>query len=114
MKVTNFHSSWKDGMTFCAIINRHRPDLLDYDECDPSKPMENLEKAFTIAEKELDVIRFLDPEGMDYRGSVYDKYLYLLVDVNVEKPSEQAILMYVSALKHAFPEMPPPHRKKVS
>ena len=50
-------------MAFCAIINRHRPDLLDYDECDPDKPLENLEKAFAIAKKELGVIRFLDPEG---------------------------------------------------
>lgn len=51
-------------MAFCAIINRHRPDLLDYDECDPSKPLENLETAFSVAKKELDVIRFLDPEGI--------------------------------------------------
>ena len=33
--------------------------------------------------------------------------------MNVEKPSEEAVLMYVSALKQAFPDMPPPHRKKV-
>ncbi len=38
----------------------------------------------------------------------------IFTDVNVEKPSEEAILMYVSALKQAFPDMPPPHRKKVS
>ena len=53
-------------MAFCAIINRHRPDLLDYDDCDPSKPLENLEGAFSVAKKELDVIRFLDPEGIKY------------------------------------------------
>ncbi len=65
IKTTNFHKSWRDGMAFCAIINRHRPDLLDIDECDPNKPLDNLERAFTVAETELGVIRFLDPEGTD-------------------------------------------------
>ena len=64
MLVKDFHKSWNDGMAFCAIINRHRPDLLDYDEeCDQNKPLINLEKAFDVASKELNVIRLLDPEG---------------------------------------------------
>lgn len=92
----NFDSSWRDGMGFCAIINRHRPDLLDFDDCDVDKPLENLKRAFEVAEKELGVIKIVDPE-----------------DVCVPKPDDKAVLTYVSFLHHAFPEMPPPHWKKV-
>ena len=37
----------------------------------------------------------------------------LFVDVNVTKPAEEAILIYVSALRQVFLDMPPPHRRKV-
>lgn len=63
VNVTNFHRSWNNGLAFCAIINRHRPDLLDYDDCLGKDPLDNFETAFSTAEKELGVIRFLDPEG---------------------------------------------------
>lgn len=83
-------------MAFCAIINRYRPDLLDYEECDPQKPLENLERAFSVAEKELEIIRIVDPE-----------------DVCVPKPDDKAIMTYVSFLHQAFPDTPPARKRKV-
>lgn len=63
VNVTNFHTSWRDGMAFCALIHSQSPHLLDYESCDPLQPVDNLEKAFSIAEKELNVTRLLEPEG---------------------------------------------------
>ena len=63
VEVTNLHTSWRDGLAFCAIIDRHRPDLLSYDDCDPDEPLVNMEKAFTVAKEELGIVRIVDPEG---------------------------------------------------
>lgn len=70
VNVQNFHLSWKDGLAFCALIHRHRPDLLDYSKLSKDNPLENLNLAFDIAEKHLNIPRMLDAEGMTY-FSVY-------------------------------------------
>lgn len=56
--------SFKDGLAFCALIHRHRPDLIDYHKLSKDNPLENLNTAFDVAEKYLDIPRMLDPEGL--------------------------------------------------
>jgi hypothetical protein len=35
LKIENYHRSWKDGLGFCALIHRHRPDLIRYEDLRP-------------------------------------------------------------------------------
>ena len=86
VKVQNFHMSWKDGLAFCALIHRHRPDLLDYSQLRKDDPLHNLNLAFEIAEKHLDIPKMLDASEM----------------VEMAKPDERAVMTYVSCYYHAF------------
>ncbi|TGZ68819.1 hypothetical protein CRM22_004078 [Opisthorchis felineus] len=86
VNVQNFHMSWKDGLAFCALIHRHRPDLIDYAKLSRDNPIQNLNYAFDVAEKHLDIPRMLDAEDM----------------VNTVRPDERSVMTYVSAYYHAF------------
>ena len=85
VNVQNFHNSWRDGLAFCALIHRHRPDLLDFNRLSRDNPIENLNTAFDVAEKHLDIPRMLDPE-----------------DMTSIKPDERSVMAYVSCYYHAF------------
>ncbi|EEC18998.1 alpha-actinin, putative [Ixodes scapularis] len=86
VNVQNFHLSWKDGLAFCALIHRHRPDLLDYGKLKKENPLDNLNLAFDVAEKHLNIPRMLDAEDMVYTA----------------KPDDRAVMTYVSCYYHAF------------
>ncbi|VDM23887.1 unnamed protein product [Toxocara canis] len=85
VNVQNFHTSWKDGLAFCALIHRHRPELIDYSTLHKGDPIHNLNLAFDVAEKHLDIPRMLDAEDM----------------VN-NVPDEKAVMTYVSSYYHCF------------
>lgn len=86
VNVQNFHLSFKDGLAFCALIHRHRPDLIDYSKLSKDTPLDNLNKAFEVAEKHLNIPRMLVAEDM----------------VNSAKPDERSVMTYVSSYYHAF------------
>uniref|UniRef100_A0A665X344 Actinin alpha 3b n=1 Tax=Echeneis naucrates TaxID=173247 RepID=A0A665X344_ECHNA len=72
VNVQNFHISWKDGLALCALIHRHRPDLIDYSKLRKDDPIGNLNTAFEVAEKFLDIPKMLDAEGeMEKRVCFY-------------------------------------------
>uniref|UniRef100_A0A8V5GLX2 Uncharacterized protein n=1 Tax=Melopsittacus undulatus TaxID=13146 RepID=A0A8V5GLX2_MELUD len=89
LRCENFTASWRDGRLFNAIIHRHKPMLIDMSRVYNQSNLENLEQAFSIAERDLGVTRLLDPE-----------------DVDVPQPDEKSIITYVSSLYDAMPQVP--------
>ncbi|EDM03739.1 rCG61652, isoform CRA_a [Rattus norvegicus] len=86
VNIQNFHISWKDGLGFCALIHRHRPELIDYGKLRKDDPLTNLNTAFDVAERYLDIPKMLDAEDI----------------VGTARPDEKAIMTYVSSFYHAF------------
>jgi hypothetical protein len=60
VNITNFTTSWKDGMAFCALIHHHNP-CFDYNALSPNNPKHNLTLAIDLAEK-MGIPRLSDPE----------------------------------------------------
>lgn len=83
--VKNFTKDWRSGLAWCALIHKHRPELLNYDECLDKSNAENLETAFSVAEEHLDIPRLLDVE-----------------DVDCDQPDDKSVMTYVMEYFHRF------------
>lgn len=84
--VKDFQDSFKDGLAFCALIHRHRPDLLDFDSLSKENARENLDLAFDVAEKNLGIPKLLDTEDM----------------LSLPRPDERSVMTYCAALYKVF------------
>ena len=85
VNVTDFHNSWQNGLAFCALIHRHRPDLLDFDSLSAANAEENLNTAFDAATTHLNVPKLLDAE-----------------DLVSARPDEKSVMTYLSFLWKTF------------
>ncbi|KAG6833447.1 hypothetical protein H0H87_006813 [Tephrocybe sp. NHM501043] len=87
--VQDFSLSWSDGLALCALIHRHRPELLDYDKLDKTDRHGNTILAFTIAAEHLNIPQLLEVED--------------LCDSN--HPDERSVMTYIASFFHAFSSM---------
>ncbi|EMR70755.1 putative alpha- sarcomeric (f-actin cross linking protein) protein [Eutypa lata UCREL1] len=87
--VRDFSGSWNDGLAFCALLDIHRPDLIDYDALDKSDHKGNMQLAFDIASKEIGIPDLLDVEDV----------------CDVAKPDERSLMTYIAYWFHAFSQM---------
>ncbi|AEO57515.1 hypothetical protein MYCTH_2303748 [Thermothelomyces thermophilus ATCC 42464] len=87
--VRDFSASWNDGLAFCALLDIHRPDLIDYDKLDKSDHRGNMQMAFDIAHKEIGIPKLLDVEDV----------------CDVAKPDERSLMTYIAYWFHAFSQM---------
>lgn len=84
--ICDFSNSWSDGLAFCALLDRHRPDLIDFYSLDPLQHRKNMETAFQIASEQIGVPQLLDVEDI----------------CDVSKPDERSVMTYVAYWFHAF------------
>ncbi|KAL2271824.1 hypothetical protein VTJ83DRAFT_1195 [Remersonia thermophila] len=87
--VRDFSTSWNDGLAFCALLDIHRPDLIDYDKLDKSDHRGNMQMAFDIAHREIGIPKLLDVEDV----------------CDVAKPDERSLMTYIAYWFHAFSQM---------
>jgi hypothetical protein len=84
--IKDFTMSWQSGLALCALIHRHRPDLIDYRALDKSAKHANTQLAFDVAEKHLKIAKLFAVEDI----------------VDVIRPDERSVMTYIAQYFHAF------------
>eukprot|EP00918_Siedleckia_nematoides_P012733 GHVU01027829.1.p1 GENE.GHVU01027829.1~~GHVU01027829.1.p1 ORF type:complete len:306 (-),score=44.91 GHVU01027829.1:2559-3476(-) len=97
VNITNFSSSWNDGMAFCALIHHFYPDAFEWSSLDPKNRRSNFQLGFDTAEKLADIAPLLDVEDMirfknpdwkcvfTYVQSFYRRFR--MMDTNAQTPT---------------------------
>uniref|UniRef100_A0AAR2L4R6 C2 NT-type domain-containing protein n=1 Tax=Pygocentrus nattereri TaxID=42514 RepID=A0AAR2L4R6_PYGNA len=63
VKITNFSTSWRNGLAFCAILHHFQPDKVNYEMLDPYDIKRNNKKAFD-GFAALGISRLMEPSDM--------------------------------------------------
>ncbi|XP_057176769.1 uncharacterized protein ehbp1l1b isoform X11 [Triplophysa rosa] len=63
IKITNFSTSWRNGLGFCALLHHFHPELIDFDALEPHNIKQNNKKAFD-GFASLGISRLLEPSDM--------------------------------------------------
>lgn len=92
VNITDFASSWRDGLGFSALLHRNRPDLIDWRNIREVKNRDRLERVFNIMYNEYNVAKLLDP-----------------CDVDTNSPDERSMITYISSIYNVFPQPPKVH-----
>ncbi|KAL2099220.1 hypothetical protein ACEWY4_005700 [Coilia grayii] len=85
IEITNFSSSWSDGLAFCAVYHTYLPSHIPYSSLSPDNKKENLTLAFQTG------------EGVGITGSLTVEEM-----LRAEGPDWQRVLGYVESIYKHF------------
>ncbi|XP_020711565.2 uncharacterized protein LOC105692063 isoform X3 [Athalia rosae] len=83
--ITNFSSSWNDGLALCAILHSYLPDRVPYDSLSPNEKRRNFSIAFSAAES----------VGIPTTLNIGDM-------CQLERPDWQQVMSYVTSIYKHF------------
>ncbi|XP_059144249.1 cytospin-A-like [Physella acuta] len=86
--ITNFSSSWNDGLGFCALLHSYLPEKIPYSELSTEDKRQNFTLAFTAGES----------VGIKATLNINDM-------VAMERPDWQAVMNYVTAIYKHFEKL---------
>eukprot|EP00096_Caligus_rogercresseyi_P003630 TRINITY_DN1692_c0_g1_i1.p1 TRINITY_DN1692_c0_g1~~TRINITY_DN1692_c0_g1_i1.p1 ORF type:complete len:186 (+),score=52.12 TRINITY_DN1692_c0_g1_i1:216-773(+) len=86
LNVTNFSSSWSDGLAFCALIHNFYPEAFDFASLKSENRRHNFELAFKSAEEYAGIYPLLDVEDM----------------VKMKNPDWKCVFTYVQSFYRRF------------
>ncbi|XP_029351486.1 protein-methionine sulfoxide oxidase mical3a-like isoform X3 [Echeneis naucrates] len=98
--IDDLTTSWRSGLALCALIHRHRPDLMltkvvcvlrDFDSLDPLREQDNVLMAIGVAEREFGIPPVMTAEEMRSGGG----------------PDSLSMVMYLSQFHQLLKDSPP-------
>ncbi|KAL6107091.1 mical3 [Pungitius sinensis] len=92
VNVTDLTMSWKSGLALCALIDRYRPDLIDFDSLDERDQEKNNQLGFDVAEREFGISPCMTGKEMSL----------------VTEPDKLSMVMYLSQFYEMFKDTVPP------
>eukprot|EP01060_Flectonema_neradi_P024835 TRINITY_DN3370_c0_g1_i2.p1 TRINITY_DN3370_c0_g1~~TRINITY_DN3370_c0_g1_i2.p1 ORF type:complete len:789 (+),score=267.75 TRINITY_DN3370_c0_g1_i2:86-2452(+) len=84
IEVSNFKKSWSSGLALAALLHKHRPTAIVYDEIKELPALEILDKCLTVAESQLQIPALVDAADIE------------------QAIDEKAIMTYISTLFTVF------------
>eukprot|EP00056_Hartaetosiga_gracilis_P008962 m.128521 g.128521 ORF g.128521 m.128521 type:complete len:1251 (+) comp13031_c0_seq1:71-3823(+) len=85
VEVTNLTKSFHNGMAFCALLHKFKPNSFNYEELDPANKKANLQLAIDKAEELFGIEKYLTPD-------------------DILKMDDKAMLVYCSEYYYAINE----------